>query len=183
MTHITAYMVGVFALSVVLAPVAIAETATTSPLAPNRSIKKEIREEREGYREEIKNATSSEERKVIRAEEKEQLKEMRTEALDAKRRGIIERHIKIMGERFQAAIERLGRLADRIDARIVKLEEKGFDLSEAEAKLPLARTAIDEAVQAAEDAEAALEAALTSEDPKAAFESVRAIVKTVQEKL
>ena len=76
---------------------------------------------------------------------------------------------------MNAAVERLEKIADRVDSRIVKLEETidGLSLDESKALLLASREAL---ISAASDVEAIFEAmrsALDSDTPKEAFTEVR----------
>ena len=184
MTRTTNIIISTALFSLMLSPIAFAEEATgTRPLQPYRDLKRDIKETRVDNRAEVKNASTSAERREVRQENREEIKDLRKQALDAKRKGIIERHIKNMAERYRAAIERLERLANRSEERIVKLEEKGFALDEAKSKLAEARAAIEAAKQSAADVRTQLETAIASEDPKAAMESIRETAKKVAEYL
>lgn len=88
-----------------------------------------------------------------------------------------------MERKFQWAIDRLGRIADRIDSRTQKFEAKGADVTDAKAKLADARTQIDAAKIAFATAKADAETLKTSDDPKAAFETLRGDVKNVRDAL
>jgi hypothetical protein len=90
--------------------------------------------------------TKTEDRK---AEFKENIKARQTEfqsRMTEFRKEKITHMITLMKRRFMAAIERLRNIADRLDARIEKIEdETGKDLSEAQGYVDDARTHIDTA--------------------------------------
>lgn len=98
------------------------------------------------------------EREEKRGEVHENVKERRDEArqkIEERRSEILKRVAHQMIGRIKAAIERLVKLADRIDSRIVKLKAKGVDTGVAEANIAIARTKIAEArteVNVAEEA-------------------------------
>jgi len=167
-------------LSLVLSPVALAQTAAgTGQNTPFRDLRESIKEKRVEIRTDARAASTSEDRKTIGEEGRAEIKDLRVQALNAKKKSIIERHIERMANRFEATIGRLERLADRIADRITKLEEKGFVLDEAKAKLADADIAITAALTAAADARTALEAALASDTPKEAIQAAREIVGDV----
>lgn len=94
------------------------------------------------------------------------------------RKTLIRRFFKRMLRRFQAAIERMRRLAERIEGRLNKMEARGIDVADLRADLAEVRADLDVAAGLLNGLETTLEEALVSDDPKAAFESVR---ETIQE--
>jgi exonuclease VII small subunit len=75
--------------------------------------------------------------------------------------------------RFDAAIVRLEKVADRIEARIEKLEAKGFVLSEASQLLVAARGEVKAASKAIDEVRATIDSVLDSDQPRESFGAVR----------
>ena len=78
--------------------------------------------------------------------------------------------------RFRTAIGRLEKLADRVDSRIVKLEEKGLDLSKAKQLLAEARIEVESAKSALGGLLVKTDTALGENEPKTAFVGVKEIL-------
>lgn len=100
-----------------------------------------------------------------------------------RRKAIIRRFFKRMLFRFQAAINRMRRIADRIEARLTKMEGRGIDVSELREELASVRENIDLAEGLLEGLEQKLEEALAADDPQAAFGLVRETVQEVRDLL
>lgn len=105
----------------------------------------------------------------------------RMEKLSAQRKEIIKRQAEMMFVRIGAAIERLKKLGDRIGERIAKLKEKGINTTKAESLLVNARTEITNAETRLGLAKTAAQGAIESGTPKEAFEAVRAHVEEAKE--
>ena len=88
-----------------------------------------------------------------------------------------------MWRRFNAAVLRLEKLADRIGARIAKFEQGGANMAEPKQLLEQARKEISEARSAITEAKTAVETAVSSENPKQAFEQTRTIIQNANEKI
>jgi hypothetical protein len=102
----------------------------------------------------------------------------------AERRGeILKRITNQMILRMNAAIERLTKLADRIDSRIVKLKEKGVDTAKAEANIAIARTKIAAAKAAVAAAGNGVESASIQADASASSTKPSDPGRTVREAL
>jgi hypothetical protein len=84
---------------------------------------------------------------------------------------------------MNAAIDRITKLADRIDSRILKLKEKNIDTSKAEASIAIARTKIVEAKAAVALAKSAVEGALLNADVSASSTAAVNAGKPVREAL
>ncbi|OGZ06250.1 MAG: hypothetical protein A2845_00385 [Candidatus Lloydbacteria bacterium RIFCSPHIGHO2_01_FULL_49_22] len=100
-------------------------------------------------------------------ERKERIDERRQEMNDRKeerRSEILKRMARQMIGRMNAAIERIEKLADRVDSRIAKLIEKGVDTTSATANVAITRTKITEARAAVAKAEASILGAATQAD-------------------
>lgn len=65
--------------------------------------------------------------------------------MEGKRMEIMKKHGERIVARLNAALGRLMNIADRLDSRIKKFEEKGFDTTKAKADIAIAKTKIDAA--------------------------------------
>ncbi len=108
--------------------------------------------------------------------------EMR-EKMKERRGEILKRMAHQMVERMNAAIERLSKLADRVDSRIAKLKQKGVDTGKAEASIVIARTKIADAKAAVVVAVSAVEGASVQADASASSTTVVDAGKPVREAL
>jgi len=139
-------------------------------------IKKELRSK-------FENALSDEEKEEIKkeaAEKKVELQEKREEnkkRLEERRREIIKAYMERILTRLNAAIERLEKIGDRLSSRLDKLEEKGVDVSAARALLENARQANNNAKEDLVLIKNSLDAVLEGDNPKTAFEDVRALLE------
>lgn len=138
---------------------------------------REFQAKREALRQELE-----EKRAQFRDEREKRVEELKKK-VGEKRAERIEQFFKKMLEKFDAAIERLKRFADRIEERINRAEANGKDVTEARAKLLTARERIADAEKALEDAKAQYTEAAKDPDFKAAFKKVREIVHGVVVKL
>ena len=99
--------------------------------------------------------------------------------LDETKISIITQYFEKMTGRLGAALEREKKLADRVESRIKKFEEKGAKVDEAKKNLSDARAAWQKAKDALESAKTKFEALKASDDPKAVFKEVRKLVRDV----
>ena len=79
----------------------------------------------------------------------------------------------LIGARFNAAIDRFERIANRIDSRISTLDEGGLELSEALALVAESRAHIANAQTLIDEVLDALELALESDTPREDFAAIR----------
>lgn len=113
----------------------------------------------------------SERREAHRAtmdERRDERREAVTDAARARVRAFMERMLR----RFDAAIQRLRNLADRVGTRIEKLETNKNDLGHAKELLGAARVEIDAAAATLAAIRANLESAVAEENPHGAFEAI-----------
>lgn len=115
----------------------------------NADLRGENKEIRADFREDMK-GKSPEDRKEARDEMKEKIKDNREEMKDnrdeikEKREELRnELHLK-MQVRFTAMVERLSKLADRIQSRIDEMKASGSDTTKAQADLDIAKTSLAE---------------------------------------
>lgn len=136
-------------------------------------------ENRDERREEM--TTRIEERKATFKERLEEHKERREEIrtkLDERRKENVAKHLENIFARFDGAIEHLTDIADRIEARITKIEdEKGVDLSDAKEAL---NEAFDAIATAQADADAAQELAQNIIEGETSKEEIRVLVTTAK---
>jgi exonuclease VII small subunit len=114
-------------------------------------------------------------------EDREEKRDVRRAELSEKRKDRIRAYMERMLKRFRAAIARLSKLADRIESRIVKLEERDLDLSDAKTLLAEGRVEIVNAETGLASVMPALEEALAGNEPKEAFQKVREILSAVKQ--
>lgn len=129
----------------------------------------ELKEKRVEVRENVKEKRAELEEK--RSEVRENVKERRDEVrqkMEERKSEILSRMAHQMIRRMKAAIERLDKLADRIDSRITKLKAKNIDTTKAETNISIARAKIAEAITAVKIAEGAVAGAITQADMVAA---------------
>ncbi len=111
--------------------------------------------ERDGFRERIKNAETPEEKRQIMEEARKRKDELRREyankkeevkkELKSKYKDAFDKRLEIMKKRFDYVFGRMDRIMDRINGAISKLEDRGLDLSAAQAHMVQAQTALDKA--------------------------------------
>ena len=97
------------------------------------------------------------------------------------RKVLIRKYFARMMLRFQAAIARMGRIADRIERRLGIMEERGIDVADLQSDLSAVRDDLSVAEGLLGGLEDKVEEALASEDPKSAFEPVRQTVQEVRD--
>jgi predicted transcriptional regulator len=90
-----------------------------------------------------------------------------------RRKALIRRFFSRMLVRFNAAINRMKRIADRIEGRLGKMAARGIEVADLRDDLQEARDNIAVAEGLLGGLEERLEEALASDEPKAAFEEVR----------
>ncbi len=119
--------------------------------------------------------TAEMKREEVRERQKEQLekREERQEELAERTKERIHTFLERTLARFDAAIERLEDVADRIQSRIDKLDERDLDVSVAENLLAEARLNIGEASDAVLTAEIEIETALNSDNPREALAEIK----------
>lgn len=141
------------------------------------ALRQEAKEKREALHKELQDK-----RKAFEQEAKARKEELKKK-LGEKKAERIEQFFKKMVEKFEAAIGRLDKLADRIEARLNKAAERGKDVAVLREKLKTARAKIDEARTALQDARAKYAEAVKDPDFKIAFAKVREVVDGVAKKV
>ncbi len=136
----------------------------------------DVEQKRETLREDIE--TKREEFRNDAEKRQEELKKTIGE-VRAKR---IEEFFNQMMERMDAAIDRLDKLAARIQSRLDKLAADGKNVSTQQTLLDKAKTSITAAQSAIDDAKAKFTTMASSTDPKAEFAQVRDAVVVVRDK-
>lgn len=101
--------------------------------------------------------------------------------LTERKRETVRNYFGIMYGRFQAAILRLERIADRIEARLDLLEEQGLEVIGEREKLAAAREQIEIAKGLIADLNDEVEEILASETPKDGFEEVKETMLEVRD--
>lgn len=105
--------------------------------------------------------------------------------LEEARKQRIRNHFALMVRRMNAAIIRLERLIERIEARLAKFEEENpeADTTAIHQDLDTAKGLLDEAKASLDAAQASLEDVLSSQDPKDAFGVIRETISEVKDQL
>jgi hypothetical protein len=113
-----------------------ADASSTKVNIENRgTIKSDIEAKKEALKKEIETKKDSLKNAVA---------ERRQNATD-KIRDRVNQFTQTVIERFDATVGRMGKLADRIDSRIAKIEAKNIDVSKAKALMVIAKTKIETA--------------------------------------
>lgn len=108
-------------------------------------------------------------------ETKEKVRERRNERI---------RHFyQTLKRRLQAAVERLKKLGERISKRLDKFASRGFEVTALRQKLTNAQSKLSEVEKTIAGLDLEVEAILTSDDPKIAFEKLRKTLREVKEDL
>lgn len=165
------------------ASIVLAQTeSTSSAKMPGSRVEKRVQniDQRIDRQNQLMNRASTTASSTM-GQKMEERRTARIAKLTEARQEIIKRFAQRMFERIAAAIERHKKLADRIQERIGILKGKGVDISKSETALALARTEIANAEQALNSAKTDAQNAVGSDDPKAAFETVRTDVKNAIE--
>lgn len=135
-------------------------------------IKQEIDQKRaeiETMRKDQKDAMEA--RKMeVKEDIKQKIEERKTKLQENTKRRI-EKQAKMIISRLGATIERITKLADRIESRINKAEENGVDVSKSKEFLATARAEITSAHNIQVELSASLTLALESDTPKETFNS------------
>lgn len=134
------------------------------------SIKSEIESKREALKEEVENRKDS---------IKNSVEERRQNAVN-KIKERIDQFLQDVAERFEAAINRLEKLSDRISSRINKLEAEKIDVSKAKELLIIAKAKIDIAKTSAGNITIASSTATTTVALKESFKSLKTIIETAK---
>ena len=141
------------------------------------ALETEFKAKREALKEDVKQ--KREEFKEKATERKDELKKK----LGEKRAAEIEKYFNAMVRKFEAALDQLQKLGDRISARLDTAEANGKEVTALRESLVKARTAINDAEQAFESAKAEYAKAAASTDVKGAFANVREVVQGVATKI
>ena len=146
--------------------------------------KEEIDEKKDSLRERLTNDKKEvrEERTLQREEKATQLAERKKEQ-DAKRIERIKAYFEKSTGRLGAAIERLEKLAERVESRAQKLAtEKGVDVSKTRELLGIAKTKIADAKAAIGQIRTEVLAMFEGEaEPRVVFEKVKGLLETAKE--
>ncbi|MFY9463068.1 MAG: hypothetical protein WAP52_02700 [Candidatus Sungiibacteriota bacterium] len=141
------------------------------------AMRKEMQEKRDTLREEMKK--KREDFQVKAAERREALKKK----IGEERAGRIEKFFAEMTEKFESAIDRLEKVADRLDDRLNAFTAPAADMAILQDKLTAAHAKITEANAALLDAKIKYADAVKDADLKAAFRKVHDIVQSTAAKV
>jgi len=150
---------------------------TPSPKPTSLGQSKNFNELRQIKREELRQRIL--ERTTIRNERKE----AKTQALDAKKQDIIRSYFTRMVSRMNDVIARINILIQRIESRLAVIKSEGGDTSKIQPEIDKAKTLLLEAQADLDAASGNIELILSSNDPKAAFSEIRNTIKGVKTKL
>ena len=161
-------------------------------VAASTSLRLRAQEERQELRQDIKDVRKEigEKRAEIKTEVKEGIKELELKRdalkkqLENTRGDIIKRFASRMIKVHNAAVERLNKLADRIDSRIAKFEKnKNVKLDAVKAKLVIARAKIAVAKSYIDGIQAKVDVAIVGGNAQEAFKNVRGFFDISRENL
>ncbi len=201
MKNFISFFIGVFALTVMVAPWsagAIYHNKKTPEARQERkgemkdNAKENVQEKRTQLKEGLKDRLDDIKEKVRGGFEKKRQeftdgakdrKAILQKKLGEKRGERIEQFFTKMTEKFDSALERLEKTADKIEGRLTKAAENGRDVVALRAKLTEARAKIEEARTFLEDAKAKYSDAAKNADFKAAFRNVKEVVQSVSGKI
>jgi len=173
----------------------IANAEEVTPQQRFQELKTQVEENR-AERQEMY-ASTTEARQEMRAEAVENRQELRASTTEA-RTALKEERRTMLAERTQsrvknlaanisnrveAAIGRLDQIITRMEARMDLLEEQGVDVDDARAELENAKEALQNATDAIASIDTDVETVIGSEDPQAAWSSVRTVFTTVKSEL
>jgi len=179
-----AAMVAVLLFFIQAAPLAAQENL--AQIQERKDKKQEQIEERQGNNkdkiEEKKNSISQkkEEKKEDVVERKENIQEKREEKkekLSSRKKLLIRAFYGRMITRFEAALNRQEKLADRIQSRLDKFATAGKNVSSQRKKLDDVRILIKESRDMISSVRQKFEDLLNSDDPKTSFEEVRKMIR------
>lgn len=132
-----------------------------------------------------------EERQQNREDMRKQLEERKAEVQEniATRRAALATQIQEritnlaanLSNRLDAATARLQNITDRLESRIEKLKDRGVNTANAETELANAQAAIDAAKNALSNIDAVVQTAISSEDPRTAWQEVKTTYLTIRE--
>lgn len=131
-----------------------------------------------------------ENRKLLLEQKKEEIKERieqkratRQAQLTEKRRERIRSFFNRLVQRINAAIDRLDQLINRIESRLGKIEDEEIDVASIQEVVDEAKALLDVSKASLAATQDSLEDVLSNEDPKEAFEVVRATIKDIKNNL
>jgi len=161
-------------LLVILFTGGLAYAQNVPPIPKVNQVRQEVRNEVRQKVDQAVGATNTirEERRVQVEQKLQEIKNKYRE----QRQTRIAAYVEKMIARFNAAVERLEKLAVRIDSHLTNLETKKVNVTEARALLITANTKIQEAKNSIALIRPTADSALQSDDIKMAFESARQII-------
>lgn len=171
-----------------LALIIASSTANAQTTSPERGARPNAVQERRGEardRMEDRRENALERRGELRDERQERrataTDERRDQRIERQKKNI-EAYFERVMKRLDAALNRMTKLGDRVASRIMKLEgERGVNLSDARAKLELARKEIAGGQAAIIEAKGLIASLLASDNPREIFGNVKDIIrKTVE---
>src|SRR3989338_618447 len=145
----------------------------------------ELKDLRQDTKDKMKGATSSDVRREIKKdvrEERKEIKDERKETVNAMKeqlKVLARQHGNAMGQRFGVAIKQFDNLSARIQSRIDKLKTVGIDTNSAESALNTAKIAIEQAKTDAKALSDLVAQVNSTSDARALRPQIEAAVKVV----
>jgi len=105
--------------------------------------------------------------------------------IDARKQETIRNNFGFIVRRFQAAVNRLGKIVIRIESRIAKIEEENskINLTAVKKELVEIKESLNKSSQQIEKAQMEMEKTLTSNSPKQAFEEIKEMTDEIKKEL
>src|SRR3989344_5675568 len=145
----------------------------------------ELKDLRQDTKDKMKGATSSDVRREIKKdvrEERKEIKDERKETVNAMKeqlKVLARQHGNAMGQRFGVAIKQFDNLSARIQSRIDKLKSAGIETNSAESALNTAKLAIEQAKTDAKALSDLVAQVNSTSDARALRPQIEAAVKVV----
>lgn len=155
--------------------------AARAEIQANQRAAAEAREAAVTQRAEVR-ASTSQARGEQQAEIQQQ-RETRQAAISDRSRERITNLAANISNRMDAAAARIQNIITRLQSRIDKLSSAGLDTTEASAALASAQTSIDAAVVDLSRIDVTVQAAVTAENPRAAWGEVKAVYTSIRSEL
>lgn len=176
-------IVSMFAVSVSYAQTEATPSASDESRKPVRvnKLNEQLKDARDAHKDAIRDAVQQnrDEVKQTIEERKEELRARLAQRLQMTR----ERRLSFAYNRISSMVARMKKLAERVQSRIDKEEEKGTDITEADQYLDLADEAIANAESALIGLKELLDTLPAAEEPGAMTDDIRTAIQEVKEHL
>lgn len=161
-----------------------ASDQTPANAPTRRDIKAQMLEKRATIRENVQQKKEQARDQI--QQKREQVRELlavKKKQVTEKRKQLIREHFTRMMKRFDAALERIKKIGERIQSRIDKARANGKDTANAQTALDRAKASWQEARSAVDGIKGKLEGVLSADDPKAAFKDVQNLIEAARDKI